>query len=241
MNADEPCLAMGSSCRSKIYDCIRHCRPTKYLSYSRSRLSVAETARMIPEVYVEKYFQRDSLRTWEEEMRAFNSKIVRANRLHLGPLKKTGKHLLAKSIDHFILLQHGEKLAKVLTTLSDFANRLSLLATEQPMEKEWWFDSVHMIQYKHAIILRLRVRALVSRLFAIAAESLCPVHFRPPKQIVLEHIRNRPDGEHLYFAIRKVTAAFRLFVRPQRQNTGKAKCLRFARGSGSRRANKWHP
>jgi len=96
----------------------------RHISYAGRRLKFATTANDVPEIIPSMtHFGKDSLARWEHEMEVHNRVLQRGERMRLCPSMKT-KYLQFSSVDEFILRMHPAKVASILNSLSDFANKL---------------------------------------------------------------------------------------------------------------------
>ena len=95
------------------------------ISYSASRLSVAETIRILPEIaVVQRYFHPNCIEMWNKEMLLHNTLLNSGLKMGLSNIDSLDR-LKFNSLDLFLIRMRGHILVEVLDAFSTFAERFS--------------------------------------------------------------------------------------------------------------------
>ena len=176
---------------------VRKVSLTKYLSFSRQRLTRKKIAKIIPEVtVVDKFFGPRSLQIWNDEMLSHNALLQRGAKMmlccHFSPAR-----LMNCSLDIYMLHMHANSIAEVLDSLSRFGN--GVMQHCDPDQKAWWLSPEISIQQAHWFQLCRRVIDLLKLLGFEPEEWVWP-------NFLLEQWRSR-----LFLAAMKAQETFGVF------------------------------
>ena len=196
--------------QTRLFPLIRKLSILKHLSYGREPCSLLATAKILPEVipFLLDFKMRDISR-WEEEMQYHNailhrgSKVIKQDLLPAQRLLINACSRQFRSLDHYILNMHADKLANILEACLNFAERVYPLVLADPGAPAWRIHKQFFIQSRKWRQLKRRVLDLIDLLIELANKS---------KTIYGGHrnsVDDWPNHDMMWDAVQRAACAFR--------------------------------
>ena len=180
-----------------LFELVRRLSIFKYLSYGEAPLSRSVTANLLPEVKpFMLHFKKKDLAIWKDRLRCHNALLARG--MTVGSdreyrwLRAKAKSLQFDCLDSFMFHTHPSTLTNLLDALISFSDKMSSIASTQPLALAWYLGNHLLIQARRWKRFKSRFRELLARLTE---------HSRKPTHYVCEC----PEQERLRAAMRRAT------------------------------------
>ena len=180
-----------------LFELVRRLSIFKYLSYGEAPLSRSVTANLLPEVKpFMLHFKKKDLAIWKDRLRCHNALLARG--MTVGSdreyrwLRAKAKSLQFDCLDSFMFHTHPSTLTNLLDALISFSDKMSSIASTQPLALAWYLGNHLLIQARRWKRFKSRFRELLARLTE---------HSRKPTHYVCEC----PEQERLRAALRRAT------------------------------------
>ena len=106
---------------------------SKYVMFSQHRISRVHIQMMVPEMKTVGYINQKVLRFWKRQMAEHNAVVRRGNKMHLLPFRVSEY----SDINLYMYRMQKRYLASLLTSFSDFGDKIMKLINRDPGGRVW--------------------------------------------------------------------------------------------------------